>query len=130
MQAGYSVGMDFLATLTGCFGALALFATGAASVALVDYRVSGTRRDEARSWARWGFWLSIGWGGALGGLLLWTHVARFGWSGMPQWTELVLTIVPVVCGVVPSGIVGVVSRAPSAGSPDKRPLWRDWVDAY
>lgn len=122
--------MDALATLVGCFTAITPLVVIGAVVATLDYRVSGTRGDEARERALAGLMLSIGWGLSLGTLIGIVHVGRFGWSGVPGWADLGLTLAPVVMGVLPSGLLLIVASGPSAGTPDQRPSWRDWVDAY
>ena len=119
--------MDVLATLVGCFTAVVPIIVISGAAATLDYRVSGTRRDDALHHAWLGLALSVGWGVALAALIA---VAQWDRAALPPAPILALTGLPVVIGLLPSGLLLLLATGPSAGTPDQRPTWRTWVEAY
>ena len=122
--------MDVLATLVGCFTAVTPLVVLAAAVATLDYRISGTDRDPALQRATAGVLLSIGWSASLALLLGVTHWQGPSQAWLPSVAHIALAIAPVLLGGLPSGVLFLLAYGPSSGTPDQRPLWREWLDAY
>ncbi|MEZ4317429.1 MAG: hypothetical protein R3F61_07990 [Myxococcota bacterium] len=122
--------MDALATLVGCFTAVVPIVVIAGATATLDYRVSGTRQREARERAVAGVILSLGWGITLFALVAATQWLGASRSVLPDTSILALTVLPVTVGLLPSGVLLVLASGPSSGTPDRRPLWRDWADSW